>query len=134
MCAIDALGMGAMLGRDVTIISRDPHGGEPITVGVTAAGQAAWAPDTAVVFAGQQTACQSCPPEPSAGPPTVPPAGAAAAAAEVYCGYVNSFTSTAAARAWAAAHPQVSGQVLDQDSALRLGVAIFGPLLADPTE
>ncbi len=34
MCAIDALGMAAMLGRDTTIDSADPHHGQPITVTV----------------------------------------------------------------------------------------------------
>lgn len=109
MCAIDALGMAAMLGRTVHITSQDPHGGEPIAVTVTAAGQASWAPGTAVVFAGQQ---------------------ADGAAAEVCCGHVNFFASAEAAEAWAAAHPQVTGRVLDQDRALELGAAIFGPLLA----
>ncbi|MEV4178413.1 organomercurial lyase, partial [Nonomuraea sp. NPDC049709] len=54
MCAIDALGIAAMLGRDVRITSADPLDERPVTVEVTAAGQARWAPASAVVFAGQQ--------------------------------------------------------------------------------
>lgn len=31
MCAVDALGIVAMLGRDVTIASTDPYSGEPVS-------------------------------------------------------------------------------------------------------
>jgi hypothetical protein len=37
----------------------------------------------------------------------------------------------AGARAWLAGHPEVSGVVLSQEQALRLGVDIFGHLLDD---
>lgn len=112
MCAIDALGMAAMLGQDVRVDSRDPVTGEPITVTLPADGHAAaWNPQEAVVFAGQQTSCCSSP------------------AADVCCGYVNFFASRSIAQAWADGHPDVTGQILHQDEALRLGVAIFGPLL-----
>jgi hypothetical protein len=40
-CAIDALGIPAMLDRDVVISSQDPHTGEPIRITVTN-GQASW--------------------------------------------------------------------------------------------
>jgi hypothetical protein len=64
-CAIDALGIPAMLDRDVVISSRDPHTGEPIRITVTN-GQASWRPDEAVVVLGSSpscgpSACQSCP-------------------------------------------------------------------------
>ncbi|MEV4471332.1 alkylmercury lyase family protein [Nonomuraea sp. NPDC049504] len=118
MCAIDALGIAAMLGRDVHVTSTDPLDGRPVTVEVTASGQARWTPATAVVFAGQLVTCDSCVPAPGS-----------AAAAEVCCGYVNFFADPAGARTWADANPQVSGQVLGQQTALELGVATFGPLL-----
>ncbi|HEX4811537.1 MAG TPA: alkylmercury lyase family protein [Nonomuraea sp.] len=131
MCAIDALGIAAMLRRDVRITSADPSDDRPVTVEVpvevTAAGPARWAPASAVVYAGQQAACDACPPA----PPQAPAPGTSAAAAEVCCGYVNFFADSASAHAWAQSHPQVSGQVLDQQTALQLGVAIFGPLLAE---
>lgn len=121
MCAIDALGVAAMLGRDVHVTSTDPLDGCPVTVEVCATGQARWTPASSVVFAGQQAACDSCPPAPTPG-----------SAAEVCCGYVNFFADPADAHAWAEDHPQVHGQVLDQAVALQLGVAIFGPLLTAP--
>ncbi|MEV0819947.1 organomercurial lyase [Nonomuraea rubra] len=95
-----------------------PFDGTPINVHVTATGQAAWDPESAVVFAGQTT-CGPCDP-----PTTV--------AAESCCGYINFFAGPAAARAWAEAHPQVRGRLLDQYEALELGVSIFGPLLDQP--
>lgn len=52
------------------------------------------------------------------------------AVAEVCCGHVNFFTGADTAQAWATAHPQVTGRVLDQDRALELGVSNFGPILA----
>jgi hypothetical protein len=42
---------------------------------------------------------------------------------------MNFFTDADSAHDWLAAHPEVSGVVLDRTQALRLGVAIFGRLL-----
>jgi hypothetical protein len=87
MCAVDALGIAAMLGKTVTISSSEPGTGAPVTVTVPAAGDAAvWEPGTAVVFYGQQeTACGTCPPGAgAAGPP---------AAADTCCRTVNFFTA-----------------------------------------
>jgi Alkylmercury lyase len=50
MCAIDALGMSAMLGRPVAITAAEPGTGRAITVTVDGS-RARWAPRTAVVFA-----------------------------------------------------------------------------------
>jgi hypothetical protein len=125
MCAIDALGMAAMLGADVRIISTDPCTGEPVTITVQADGEtAAWQPPTAVVFSGQRTSCGSLGAHPGT-PATAP-------AAKVSCGYRNFFAAPASAAAWASVHPEVTGQALDQTAALRLGVSIFGHLLTDP--
>src|SRR5215472_6018253 len=51
MCAIDALGMSAMLGRPVTIMASEPGTGRLVTV-CADRHQARWDPKTAVVFAG----------------------------------------------------------------------------------
>jgi hypothetical protein len=48
MCAVDALGIPAMLGRDATITSTDPQIGDPIAVTVTN-GDAAFTPASSVV-------------------------------------------------------------------------------------
>jgi hypothetical protein len=117
MCAIDALGMAAMLGRAVTIASTDTRTGQPVMVTVTKNGTAAaWEPASTVVFEGCLASCDSGPARP---------------AAQVSCGHVNFFTTPASAAAWAADHPEVTGEALGQAAALRLGREIFGPLLAD---
>ena len=117
MCAIDALGMAAMLGRAVTIASADTRTGQPIMVAVTKNGTAAtWEPASTVVFEGCLASCADGPARP---------------AAQVSCGHVNFFATPASAAAWAADHPEVAGQALGQAAALRLGREIFGPLLAD---
>jgi hypothetical protein len=50
-CAIDALGITAMLNRAVVSSSRDPDTGEPIRITVTN-GEASWRPDETVVLLG----------------------------------------------------------------------------------
>jgi hypothetical protein len=123
MCAVDALGIAAMLGTDTVITSSDPASGEEVTVTVPAdGGKAIWAPASAVVFAGQRSDCGPC-------PDPAPGLGAGAVAADVCCGYVNFFASRKSAAAWAGTHPEVTGKILRQTEALRLGRDIFGPWL-----
>lgn len=109
MCAVDALGISAMLGHPVTITTTEPDTGHAIAVDVDA-DRARWTPDTAVVFAGH-TGGTCCP------------------SVDRTCGHINFFTSHRAARDWAARHPDVAGSVLDQHQALAAGIAEFGALL-----
>jgi hypothetical protein len=110
MCAIDALGMSAMLGRPVVITATEPDSGEIVVVDVD--GEAAtWIPDTAVVYAGATDDC--CP------------------SVDGTCGNINFFTTTDAAHAWANRHPDVTGEVLAQRTALTCGITEFGALLRD---
>jgi len=109
MCAIDALGMSAMLGRPVTITAAEPGTGRVITVHADG-DRARWDPQTTVVFAG------------SAG-------DAGGPSADCACSYINFFATARAARAWARRHREVTGRLLTQDAALRSGVAQFGTLL-----
>ena len=90
MCAIDALGISAMGGLPVVIESADPSTGEQITVNVDQA-SSTWEPATAVVYVGRTS-------EDCAGP-----------SASVCCGYINFFATGAAAAAWAASHPGITG-------------------------
>lgn len=112
MCAIDALGMSAMLGADTHIESVDATSGRPVTVAMTAAGQSGWDPATAVVFLGAD----------AAGGPS----------ADCCCSHLNFFTDAASAASWALAHPHVPGQVLTRVEAEQLGARLFGPLLTTP--
>jgi hypothetical protein len=109
MCAIDALGMYAMLGEDTRIDSVDVTSGHPVTVTMTAGGTR-WEPVGAVVFIGAD----------AAGGPS----------ADCCCDYLNFFTDIGAAWAWTAAHPHVPGQILTQAEAVDLGARLFGHLLA----
>ncbi|MGP4025809.1 alkylmercury lyase family protein [Actinomadura sp. 3N407] len=126
MCAIDALGIAAMLGTDVTISSAEPGTAHPITVTVpvgTAADAAVWEPATAVVFYGRQgNGCETS-------PQTTADAGVPEAAADVCCGLINFFTGHDAAVRWARRHPGIGGRVLGRHEAWETGVRIFGPLL-----
>jgi hypothetical protein len=110
MCAIDALGISAMVGLPVAIESADPSTGEPVTVKVDEA-SSTWDPATAVVYVGRTDG--EC-----AGP-----------SASVCCGYINFFATRAASAAWAASHPQITGGIVGQDRALQVGIGIFGQLL-----
>jgi len=142
MCAIDALGIAAMLGTGVTITSADPRTGEAVTVTVRADGKtAAWQPASAVVFNGRQISAQACGPVPGApGAPVVqsapgpPGAPTVPAAADACCGYMNFFGTRASAAAWGAAHPGIAGEILGQGAALRLGVDIFSRLLSEASD
>jgi hypothetical protein len=111
MCAIDALGIPAMLGQDVVISSRDPVTGEPVTVTAGPDRATVWQPGGTVVYIGSR----SC-----SGP-----------AAAVCCDALNFFTSTASARTWAREHPDVTGNVAGQSRAEEIARQIFGALLAD---
>jgi hypothetical protein len=111
MCAIDALGISAMTGRPVVIESADPSTGQPVTVNVDGANSAS-DPATAVVYVGRTGG--QC-----AGP-----------SASVCCGHMNFFASRAAASAWAASHPEITGGILGQARALQTGIGIFGQLLS----
>ncbi|MFD0042470.1 alkylmercury lyase family protein [Streptomyces anulatus] len=108
MCAIDALGVAAMLHQDITVASCDPVDGRPITVTFTS-GTARWEPAEAVVFVGQRA---------QAGP-----------AATVCCDALNFFADSTTAGVWARQYPEVHGRTVGQAEALRIAEQTFGPLL-----
>jgi hypothetical protein len=109
MCAIDALGIPRMAGRDGVIESADPVTGEPIRV--EAAGPDwSWEPAGAVVLVarsadGGPTSCCACP-------------------------YMNFHGSAATAESYLDGQAGLSGQVLDQASAVELADLCFGELLS----
>jgi hypothetical protein len=108
MCAIDALGMPAMLGVDAVITSADPGSGGLVTVTI-GDGRSSWHPATAVVF--MSAAAGNGP------------------SADFSCADINFFTSEASAVSWVRANPQLRGEVLDAAAAQRLGQQVFGALL-----
>ncbi|WP_219418051.1 alkylmercury lyase family protein [Pseudonocardia nigra] len=109
MCAIDALGISAMLGLPVTITSTEPGTNHSVTVQVDHH-KAGWEPETAVVFAGS-TADTCCP------------------SVDRTCSHINFFTTPKAAHDWAASNPAITGVFLDQDQALTNAIVEFGALM-----
>jgi hypothetical protein len=108
MCAIDALGIPAMLDRDATITSTDPQTGRPITVTVTARAVVFDPPETVLVYAAT---------------------GRGGRSVDTCCSTINFFADAVSARTWIGAHPHLTADVLDQERAVALGRGIFGPLL-----
>jgi hypothetical protein len=110
MCAIDALGISAMLGRPATISSREPDTVEVITVEVDD-DQATWHPPGAVVFAGFSS--DSCD----------------AQSVDRTCSSINFFGTADAATRWATGNPSITGSTLSQDQALAAGITEFGAMM-----
>lgn len=115
-CALDALGIPAMVGRDADITSRDPGTGAGIRVQVSA-GHATWTPAGAVVTfpAGESALLVT--------------GGNEEPAAQACCPTVNFHASAADADAYQRAHG-LDLEILTIPQALRFGSAVFGQLLA----
>ncbi len=110
MCAIDALGISAMLGRPATVSSREPDTGEVITVQVDE-DRATWRPPSAVVFAGASSDSCDC------------------QSVDRTCSSINFFRTADAAMRWATSNPSITGFVLSQDQALAAGITEFGSMM-----
>ena len=113
MCAIDALGAGAMLGIDAVVESACRSCGAPIRARTREKGAALadYAPTDAVVWTGIQYA-NSC-------------------AADSLCTVMAFFCSNAHLNTWRASQDSESrGFRLSMDEGLQMGKAIFMPLLA----
>jgi Alkylmercury lyase len=111
-CALDSLGISAMLGTDVTVTSADPQTSEPVRVEVRGL-EANWQPSDAVV--------------------TMPSSlDADGQAARACCPRVNFFARPANARMYQLEHG-VELMVLTMDQAVRFAASTFGTLLRAET-
>ncbi|MBW0090068.1 hypothetical protein I4I73_14505 [Pseudonocardia sp. KRD-184] len=109
MCAIDALGIPLMTGRDGVIVSADPGDGHPVRI-ERRGERWRWAPEgTAVLLA--QTSSRG-------------------AAADCLCPTITFHTSRGHAEDHLRGRPELSGVVLDQVQALDDAARFFGPSLA----
>jgi alkylmercury lyase len=112
MCAIDALGLPVMAGRDGQITATDPHDGAPVQVSVRGRTWT-WTPPGAVVVYGRTIDC-----------------GTDCGSWEVMCPHTTFHASRDSAQAYLAARPGIDGEILGQQAAIDLGRRIFGPLLS----
>jgi len=117
-CAIDALGIPAMLDQDATITSHDPLIGAPITVEVHD-GHARWEPAPVVVGYSTQTDA-----------PTGD-GGTAGQAACCRCPLIHFHASAATAQRWQQ-REGVRLELLAIPQALQFAAAVFGDLLRSP--
>jgi Alkylmercury lyase len=109
MCAIDALGIAAMLDKPVAIVSRDLITGNEISLRVSPREDARWNPETAVVLAGSGR-CD--------GPS--------------YCGccdVLNFFETAETAEQYLRENTAVAGMPVSIPEAIGAGRAIFGDVL-----
>ena len=114
MCAIDALGVGKMYGRDVEIDSSCRASGAPIRVATAGNGTAVKSitPSRAVVWSGIRDT-EGC-------------------AADTLCTIMAFFASDDALETWRKVeHPDTPGHRLTVEEAMQVGAAIFGPMLSD---
>jgi hypothetical protein len=111
MCALDALGIPQMTGRDGQIRSADPASGQPIVVEVH---DEVWRfePATTVVLAGM---------------------AAYGVIADCCCPYINFHAGPSAADAYRRAHHGMGAELFDQAEALAAAGQVFGGLL-DPSD
>lgn len=109
MCAVDALGVPAMLDQPGVVVSSDPITGQPVTITLTADRAEADPPSAVVLLA-----------RAGSGTP-----------ASVRCSVIDFYADNHAARS-ALDTPGMKGVVLRIPDAVALGVALFGRLLAAP--
>jgi hypothetical protein len=113
MCAIDALGMGAVLGQDTVIRSRCRHCGRQVQIETMHQGQASASPDETIVWSGIQYA-ESC-------------------AATSLCTVQAFFCSEEHLQAWRRDSSPAGGVRLTLEEGLQVGRAIFVPMLQPGT-
>jgi Alkylmercury lyase len=109
MCAVDALGMAAMLDRPIEISSRDPLSGTDVSVQLDPDGTASWEPPDAVVAI-----------------------GSAGCGGPSYCGccdVLNFFESAESAGRYLADRAELASSWVSITAAIEAGSAIFGDLL-----
>ena len=111
MCAVDALGLPAMAGRDGQITSADPRDGTPVVVSVRN-GTWSWTPPGAVVVIARATDC-----------------GTECGSFEVMCPNTVFHASRESAQAYLAGRGNLDADILGQETAIERGRLNLGALL-----
>jgi hypothetical protein len=109
MCALDALGIAAMLELPIEVLSRDPVSGGEVWVRIDPGDGAWWDPEQAVVLAGSY---------PAMGP-----------SFRSCCSVLNFFEAGEHALQYLLADPHLTGHAITIPEAIAAGTAIFGDLL-----
>ena len=109
MCAIDALGISALLNAAIEVSSHDPSTRTEVWVRLDPGDGAWWEPQTAVVLAG--TTCDVGP------------------SFRGCCDVLNFFETRAGAERYLREHPSISGLPISIPDAIEAGRAAFGGLL-----
>lgn len=112
MCAIDALGIAAMLELQIEIYSHDPRTGGEIWVRVDPGEGAWWEPTTAVVLTG--SACCKGP------------------SFRGCCDVLDFFQSTDSADSYLGDHPDLAGFAISIPDAIEAGRTVFADLMKEP--
>jgi hypothetical protein len=112
MCAIDALGVAAMLQLPVEVSSHDPLSGAEIWVRLDPGEGTWWKPATAVVLAG--SACCDGP------------------SFRGCCDVLNFFETEDSAKRYLANHPELSGFPISIPDAVAAGRTVFADLMKEP--
>jgi hypothetical protein len=110
MCAVDALGVPAMLGTGGVISTSDPISDVSIAIAIDAAGDTHSDPSGAVVL---------CAIANGSGP-----------LSSLCCPLVNTFESQASAAAFLDTHPELQGPILTIPDAVACGAAVFRGVLS----
>jgi len=108
MCALDALGIPPMAGRDAVITATDPGSGEPIRIESTG-GRWSWRPEHAVVLIGRN--------------------GIGTTSADTTCPTITFHTTEESASAHLAGQAGITGKIFARDDAIEVAAGLFGGLL-----
>lgn len=111
MCALDALGIGAMLQLPIEVTSHDPVSGAEIWVRIDPSEGAWWEPANAVVLAGR-----GCGDGPSF---------------RGCCDVLNFFETATSANRYLGEHPELSGFPISIPDAIEAGRTVFADLLEE---
>jgi alkylmercury lyase len=108
MCAIDALGIPPMAGRDAVITATDPYSGEPIRIESTG-GRWSWRPEHTVVLVGRN--------------------GSGTTSADTICPSITFHTTEENASEHLASQADLTGKILSREEAIEVAASLFGGLL-----
>jgi Alkylmercury lyase len=111
MCAVDALGIPAMLGAAVDVRSRDPLSGGEVRVQLGPGESVGWHPDGAVVLAG--SACGDGP------------------SVHGCCDVLNFFETAENAERYLLEHPEITGMAITIPEAAEAGRVVFGEVFQE---